>query len=577
MPNFLENLFSQLHRSSTRTVLREVRGDQFQNITGAQLFSQIQIAREALRRYHLQPNDRCAILSPNSIRWIAIDLALMAEGLIVVPLYSRQAPAELVAVMQDCQPSLLIVGDKSLGDAVAQAWPVGSAAQPPRATFDDLLPYAASSVEACPTPPNPRRDPDLVTIVYTSGTSGEPKGVCLNTGNISFMLERTTERLDQLMRGSQGVDSVFHYLPLNFAASWIATLSFLSRESVVTLSTDLNKLADEIRLAAPHYFLNVPTLLERVRRGVDDAIAKRPAIIRSLYTRARDASQQQLAANTGARFRAAPSEPNNPTTPSNARILDALWLALGRKLIFTKIKERFGPNLRALICGSAPLAPETQNFFQMLDVPVLQVYGLTETTGICTMDDPNGAVDTGHVGPTIIGVEMKIAENEEIVARGPNVFPGYWNRQEETARVLNDGWFLTGDQGEKNAHGNWRIIGRVKNLIILNSGHKIPPEPIEDKLAQLLPGAQHIVVVGDGRGYLCALVTGAIEPAAVQSALDAVNPDLPHYRQIRNFTILRETFTPDTGLLTAMGKLRRSFINARFAAEIDAMYAARKN
>ncbi len=284
-----------------------------------------------------------------------------------------------------------------------------------------------------------------------------------------------------------------------------------------------------------------------------------------------------FAANAGARFRAAPSESNNPTTPSNARILDALWLALGRKLIFTKIKERFGPNLRALICGSAPLAPETQNFFQMLGVPVLQVYGLTETTGICTMDDPNAAVDTGHVGPTINGVEMKIAENEEIVARGPNVFPGYWNRQEETARVLNDGWFHTGDQGEKNAHGNWRIIGRVKNLIILNSGHKIPPEPMEDKLAQLLPGAQHIVVVGDGRGYLCALVTGAIEPAAVQSALDAVNPDLPHYRQIRNFTILRETFTPDTGLLTAMGKLRRSFINARFAAEIDAMYAARKN
>ena len=557
MPNFLENLFAQLHRNSARTILREIHGDQFTNVTGAQLLAQIQQAREALRRHNLQPGDRCALLASNSIRWIAIDLALMAEGVIVVPLYSRQAPAELVAVMQDCQPQLLVVGDASLGDAITKDWPGDSFAVPKQVLFDELLPPTSASAHATLVAPNPRQDADLVTIVYTSGTSGEPKGVCLNVGNISFMLQRTTERLDQLMRGSQGPDSVFHYLPLNFAASWIATLSFLSRESVVTLSTDLNKLADEIRLSAPHYFLNVPTLLERVRRGVDDAIAKRPAPIRSLYAKARDAAQRDLT-----------------KTP---QAFDKLWLALGRKLIFSKIKERFGPNLRALICGSAPLAPETQNFFSMLGVPVLQVYGLTETTGICTMDDPNGTVDTGHVGPTINGIEMKIAENEEIVVRGPNVFPGYWNRQEETATVLRDGWFHTGDQGEKNAHGNWRIIGRVKNLIILNSGHKIPPEPIEDKLAQLLPAAQHIVIVGNARGYLCALITGPIEPATAQSAVDAINPDLPHYRQIRNFTLLSETLTPDNGLLTAMGKLRRAAINSRFAKEIDAMYAARNN
>ncbi len=557
MPNFLENLFAQLHRNSARTILREIHGDQFTNVTGGQLLAQIQQAREALRRHNLKPNDRSALLASNSVRWIAIDLALMAEGLIVVPLYSRQAPAELAAVMQDCQPQLLVVGDASLGAAITKNWPGDSFAVPKQVLFDELLPPTSASAHATLVAPNPRQDADLVTIVYTSGTSGEPKGVCLTTANISFMLQRTTERLDQLMRGSQGPDSVFHYLPLNFAASWIATLSFLSRESVVTLSTDLNKLADEIRLSAPHYFLNVPTLLERVRRGVDEAIAKRPSPIRSLYAKAGDAAQRDLT-----------------KTP---QVFDKLWLALGRKLIFTKIKERFGPNLRALICGSAPLAPETQNFFAMLGVPVLQVYGLTETTGICTMDDPNGTVDTGHVGPTINGIEMKIAENEEIVVRGPNVFPGYWNHEEETAKVLQDGWFHTGDQGEKNAHGNWRIIGRVKNLIILNSGHKIPPEPIEDKLAQLLPAAQHIVIVGNARGYLCALITGPIDPATAQSAIDAINPDLPHYRQIRNFTLLIETLTPDNGLLTAMGKLRRAAINSRFAKEIDAMYAARNN
>jgi long-chain acyl-CoA synthetase len=553
MPNFLENIFAQLHCHSTRILLREIHGDQFHTVTGAQLLAQIQLVRKTLHSYRLEPTDRCAILASNSIRWIAVDLALMAEGLIVVPLYSRQAPAELVAVMQDCQPRLLIVGDKSLGGAVGQAWLANASSAPQQVLFDELLPQTSASAESTPpTAPNPRCDSDLVTIVYTSGTSGEPKGVCLNTANVSFMLARTTERLDQLMRGSQGPDSVFHYLPLNFAASWIAALSFLSRKSIVTLSTDLNRLADEIRLAAPHYFLNVPTLLERVRRGVDDAIAKRAAPIRSLFEKARDAWQRQQT--------------------KNAKGFDGFWLALGRKLIFSKIKERFGPNLRALICGSAPLAPETQSFFRMLGVSVLQVYGLTETTGICTMDDPDGTVDTGHVGPPINGIEMKTAENEEIVVRGANVFPGYWNRQQETASVLQNGWFHTGDQGEKNPHGNWRIIGRIKNLIILNSGHNIAPEPIEDKLAQLLPGVQHVVIVGNGRSYLCALVAGPVVPAAVQSALDAVNPDLPHYRQVRNFTVLWETLTPDSGLLTAMGKLRRTAINTRYADEINSMY-----
>jgi long-chain acyl-CoA synthetase len=154
-------------------------------------------------------------------------------------------------------------------------------------------------------------------------------------------------------------------------------------------------------------------------------------------------------------------------------------------------------------------------------------------------------------------------------------FPGYWNRPEETTLVLQDGWFHTGDQGEVNVRGNWRISGRIKNLIILNSGHNVAPEAIEEKIAQFLTAVQQVVVVGNGRGYLCALVTGGVEHAPVQSALDTVNPELPHYRQIRNFTVIPEAFTIENGLLTANGKLRRSAINAHYASEIDAMYDAK--
>jgi long-chain acyl-CoA synthetase len=558
MPNFLENFFSQLEKNASRVVIREIRGESFLELTGAQLLQQIRRAQEWIRQRNLTPGDRVAIVGPNSMRWIAIDLALMAEGLVVVPLYYRQAPGELVAVMRDCQPRLLIADGGVLRESITAVWASDAGFQCDTVLFDEILATNASSRAESQTDTarlSARADSDLVTIVYTSGTSGEPKGVCLNIGNVTFMLARTTGRLAQLMRGSQGLDNVFHYTPLNFAASWIATLSFMLRDSVVTLSTDLNKLADEIRLSQPHYFLNVPTLLERVRRGVEDNIAKQPSIIRSLFAKTRDAAQRKQ--------------------ENTSRGLDGIWLALADKLIFSKIKARFGPNLRALICGSAPLAPETQNFFRMLGIRVLQVYGLTETTGICTMDDPDGIVDTGHVGPTIDGIEMQVGAENELIVRGPNIFPGYWNREEETASVLRGGWFHTGDQGEKNEHGNWRIVGRVKNLLILNSGHKIPPEPIEDKLAQLLPTAQHVILVGNGRGYLCAMVTGPVDKSATQAALDNVNRDLPHYRQIRNFTILSETLTPDSGLLTAMGKLRRAAINDHFASQIEALYASK--
>jgi long-chain acyl-CoA synthetase len=553
MANFLEAIFAQLQRADERVVLREIHGETFTTITGRELLAQVQRGRSYVRRFGLVPGNRCGLLGANSIQWMAVDLALMAEGIIVVPLYSRQAAAELAGMMKDCSPSLLIVGDAELGAAIEREWPE----RPHRVLMEEVL-RAAPAREPVTEAPNARTDGDLVTIIYTSGTSGEPKGVCLNVGNVTHMLRCTGERLDQLMGASSEPDKVFHYLPFNFAGSLILLLSCLSRESVLTLSMDLNKLADEIRLSAPNYFLNVPTLLERVRRGVLDSISKRPTPVRMLFKNAKASWERQ-----------------DEASGTRLGLLDAMLLAVGRRLIFAQVKERFGGNLRALICGSAPLAAETQQFFMMLGIPVLQVYGLTETTAICTMDDPRAPVEPGYVGPAISGIEMTLADNEEIVVRGPHIFPGYWKRPEETARVMNNGWFHTGDQGEKNKSGNWRIIGRIKNLIILNSGHNVAPEPIEEKIAQRLAGVQQVVVVGNGRGYLCALITGQVTASDAQIVIDAVNADLPHYRQIRNFSILPSVFTAENGLLTANGKLRRDTIDRRYSAEIATMYSGK--
>jgi long-chain acyl-CoA synthetase len=372
------------------------------------------------------------------------------------------------------------------------------------------------------------------------------------------MLGCTSGRLDQLMKKRPGQDAVFHYLPLCFAGSWIMMLTCLLRGSKLTLNTDLGKIAAEMRLASPDYFLNVPALLERMRKAVDEQLWKTGGFPLKAYTKAKGAWVRRQ--------------------EGKARAGDGIWLGLANRLVFPTIRKKMiGGKLRALICGSAPLSVETQLFFMMLHIPVLQGYGLTETTGLCTLDDPDGVVEAGRVGPAISGVEMKIAENEEIVVRGPNIFPGYWNRPEETAKVLHDGWFHTGDQGEVDANGNWKIVGRIKNLIILASGHNVAPEPIEDKILHELPDAIQVVVVGNGRGYLAALVTGKVNGAKTQAALDLVNPGLPHYKQVRAFHLVEDAFTIESGLLTANGKLKRDLIAERFRNEIDAMYEASKN
>jgi long-chain acyl-CoA synthetase len=551
--SFLDDIFARLKRTK-QPVLQELRDGRVLATTGPELISLIAWAREFVAARNLQKGDRVALLANNGVYWGAIDLALMAEGLIVVPLYARQAAAELVAMMKDCSPRLIICGDATLREGIQQNWPDA----PPQVLFSDVLEkQQATSQPLVPgTGGRPISDSDPVTIIYTSGTSGEAKGVILTAGNIAHMLSCTSARLDSLMDKRSGQDQVFHYLPFCFAGSWIMLLTCLLRGSQLTLNTDLTKLAADMRRASPNYFLNVPQLLERMRKAVDEQLWKTGGLILGIYTRAKNAwmRKQDGKANFG----------------------DSIWLGLAKALVFPAIRKKMmGGNLKALICGSAPLNLETQLFFMMLGIPVLQVYGLTETTAICTMDDPKH-VDPGRVGPAISGIEMKLCENDEIIVRGPNIFPGYWNHPDETAKVLRHGWFHTGDQGEVNAFGNWRIIGRIKNLVILSSGHNVAPEPIEDELLRRLPGAQQVVLIGNGRGYLSAIVTGDLSAGAVQAGIDAVNPGLPHYKQIRAFHIHAEPFSIENGLLTANGKLKRDLIASRLSQEIEDLYRVKQ-
>jgi long-chain acyl-CoA synthetase len=550
---FVDAIFHHVHGAPEGALLVEMDGPRKVPTSNRALAEMIARARGTLRAQGVAPGDRVVLLAPNASRWAAADLAILAEGAVCVPMYARQAADELAVMMRDAEPRLVLVADAELAVAVQGAWPEA----PPVLNFDAL--FAGDPIDD--DRPRPLSPEAPVTIIYTSGTSGLPKGVVLTAGNVDMMLEVTRGALEGLMADRPGArrpthapDVVFHYLPFCFAGSRVVLWTCLYRGNPIHVSTDLERIREELPAVRPHYFLNVPTLLERIRNGVEARLAGQPAPVRALYAAGREA-YGRLARGGGS-------------------LRDRAVFALCQAVVLRKIKAQVGPELVGLICGSAPLGEETQRWFEMIGVPVYQVYGLTETTAIVTIDRPREAVP-GRVGFPIDGCEVRLAgEEDELQCRGPNVFPGYWRNEAATRETFtDDGWFRTGDAAEIGDDGNIRIVGRTKNILVLSSGHNVPPEPLEQRLLEALPGAEHVVLFGHGRPHLVAIVTGdGVDEGAVGPAVDALNATLPHYRRIRGFRVRAETLTPESGLVTANLKLRRRALEQHFAPVLEEIY-----
>jgi len=535
--SFIERFHTLLAGHVGQALVTEVRGETLHPNDGPALATLVARARGALRAHGVAPGDRVVVVAPNSTRWVAADLAILFEGAIAVPLYARQAVPELVGMIRDAGAKLVVSDgvDLGLGDEV------------PTVTLDALV-----SGEPVDGPPAPRAPGDVVTLVYTSGTSGEPKGVMLTRANVDFMLPVIGTAVPSLLGGAKVEhERVFHYLPLCFAGSRMVLWMCLWRGTGIYLSTDLTNLKVEMATARPHYFLNVPALLERVRLGVEGVMAKKAAPIRALWEAGKAADE---------RLREGRPKP-----------FDKAVRALAGKIVFAKVRQQIGAELESLICGSAALPAATQRWFERLGLPVYQVYGLTETTAIVTLDRPGQAV-AGKVGWPIAGIQTRV-EDGELQIKGPNVFAGYWGRAEASAAAMTaDGWFRTGDQAEFDASGNMQLIGRVKNLLVPASGHNVAPEPLEELLLAGLPGVEQAMVIGHARPYLAALVAGDVDVAALEGALATVNEALPHYRRIKKIVKTPERWTPDNGLLTANQKLRRAAIESRWPELVKELY-----
>jgi long-chain acyl-CoA synthetase len=515
--NFVATIFSELSRARAYDPVIEVHGRELVATRNVTLLEWVDRARAFLNRAGVSPGDRVVILAPNSTRWVACDLAILASGAVSVPLYSRQDAKELAFMAADCRPSLVITSDDVLAAQLKRAWP-----RPCRiVTFDELFATLPATSPVHAIGPG-----DPVTIVYTSGTSGDPKGAVITRGNVDYMLERTISRLRAATGSDRNDDRVFHYLPVCFMGSRILLWTQLYRGNPLMLSTDLTNLKEELAAARSEYFLNVPALLERIRAGVTEQMRAKNVLVRWLYRRG---------------------------------------------YLNGAIRKNIGKNLKFLICGSAALSEETQRWFEGLGIPVLQVYGLTETTAIVTMDRP-GQVKAGWTGYPVEGCDVRLSAEGELLCRGPNVFAGYWDRPDATAEAIREGWLHTGDQAEIDASGNLRIIGRMKNVLVPASGHNVAPEPIEQKIVESCPGAEHAVLIGHGRPFLAAIVTGNVSDAAIEAALKHLNDTLPHYRKVRTYYRALDKLTTESGLLTANQKLRRKAIEEHFREPIERIY-----
>ena len=541
MVDLAQHFYAQLKAHPDKALITEVQGQQLVPSHGRELAARIAAGRGSLRARGVGAGQRVVLLAPNSSAWLAADLALMFEGAISVPMYARQAPHELVGMMKDCDASLVLCADETLASGIIAHWP-----NAPIMLFEAFF-----GGEALDAPPVSVQPDTPVTIIYTSGTSGEPKGVVLTAANMAFMLPVIASAIDELMGSQSEEHRVFHYLPFCFAGSRMVLWMCLYRANGLMVSTDLNNLAQEFKTAKPNYFLNVPALLERIKNGVEAKIRKKSSVIQALYDQGVAAYQAIV--------------------DGDATTWQRAVFGVSTRLVFKAIKQQIGPQLRCLICGSAPLGPDTQRWFEMLGIPVYQVYGLTETTAIVTMDKP-GRVAPGRVGFVLDGCETRITEEGELQVKGPNMFAGYWGRDEATEAAFDDGWFRTGDRCERDDEGNVRVIGRVRNLLVPSSGHNIAPEPIEQRLVETTEGLEQAVLIGHGRPFLTAIVAGDVSRSHLQAAIERVNAELPHYRRIRDVHLSDTLFTPENGLLTANQKLRRSAIERHFQAAIEAMY-----
>ena len=504
--------------------------------------------------------DPVAIVSRTRLEWILLDWAVMSIGAVVLGLYPTSSAKECEYILGHCGAVLAFTEDEEQTRklvSIRGSLPTLREIIP----FDWLEKLESDGRLARHLRPDPIEEDDLATLIYTSGTTGPPKGCMLTHRNLVTAATRVRDAIHH------PGDVVLLFLPLAHSYGRLAHQSASHRGATVALVADVPRVPEALAAVRPTVLPAVPRVYEKVHANTLGEIERAGGLRTRIGL---------WALGVGGRASRARRE------GGSVNGVLALQQRLAERLVFAKVRERLGGRLRVGVSGAAPLSPEVMEFFHALGVPVIEGYGLTETASSATVNEPDD-FRIGTVGRPVDGVEIRLADDGEILIRSDSVFAGYYKEPEATAAALtDDGWLRTGDVGELDDHGFLRITDRKKDLIITAGGKNIAPQNLENALKTSRFVSQALVV-GDRRPYVTALVTldeaevassGRDPQQLVQELVDDVNRDRTRVEQIKRFVILPRDFSQDEGEVTPTLKLRRRVIHEHFAAEIEQLYAA---
>ena len=589
-PNLVTMFFRRAEAKGNAPFLWHKSEGRWQSLSWADAARQVTSLAVALADMGLKRGDRVMLVSENRPEWCIADLGIMAAGCITVPTYTTNGERDHQHIIEDSGASAIIVSSQKLAAAVMPAairatnaqhivgiepLRVGQTSGVKAHDWSDLVGKSDIDVAACAARAEAEfKREDLACIIYTSGTGGAPRGVQQHHGAI---LLNVAGCVDIISNDFGWGDEVFlSFLPLSHAYEHSGGQFLpIGLGGQIYYAEGLEKLAGNIEEVRPTIMVVVPRLFEVLRARMLKTVEKQGKFAQALLRRALNLGEKDM--------------------KGGVPIWDKPMNLFIDKTLRPKIQQRFGGRMKALVSGGAPLNPDVGIFFHSVGLTLLQGYGQTEAGPVISCNRPSVGLKMDTVGPPMKGVEVKIAEDGEILVRGELVMHGYWRNEAETARVLKDGWLHTGDIGEFDENGRIRITDRKKDIIVNDKGENISPQKIEGMLT-LQPEIIQAMVSGDKRPHLVALVVPDPEWAAewavandikydlkalsdlpafrsaVMEAVDRVNRQVTLTEKVRNITLTPDGFTIDNEMLTPSLKIRRHMIRQVYGEQIDALY-----
>ena len=578
--NLTDALFTRAAERPGTIVLRRRQGDAWRSVTAGEFAAEVTGLAKGLIAAGIEPGDRVALLSRTRYEWTLLDYAIWAAGGVTVPIYETSAPAQIEWIIGDSGAKAVFAEtsdhlariEEVRGSlpALAHVWGIDAG------DLEDLSRAGESVADG--TAEERRRSrsaADLATLVYTSGTTGRPKGCELTHGGFVATARNAIQgaMAEVAVEGS----STLLFLPLAHVFARLIQVATIEG-GIVLGHSDIPNLLPDLESFRPTFLLAVPRVFEKVYNG---------------------AEQKAAAEGKGRIFHSAAD-----TAIAYSRALDSGGPSLGLKikhkvfdkLVYGKLRAAVGGRVEYAVSGGAALGERLGHFFRGVGITILEGYGLTETTAPASVNRPS-ALKIGTVGRPIPGVTIRIAEDGEVLVRGINTLTGYWNNEAATKEALEDGWFHTGDLGALDADGFLTITGRKKEILVTAGGKNVAPAPLEDRL-RAHPLISQCIVIGDGRKFISALITldeEALGPwkerhgkaasmtldelrddpdviAEIDKAVADANSTVSNAEAIKKYRILGVDFTEAAGHITPSLKVRRHAVMKDFAEEIDELY-----